>query len=142
MGVIADATLGAGGKVTGVIPQALQDREIAHPNLTQLHVVPNMHTRKAKMAELADAFIAMPGGAGTLEEFFEVWTWGQLGYHTKPCGLYNVGGYFDQLLGFIEHMVESALLKSLYSEMIQVEAEPRPLINALVNYQPPKQKWT
>ena len=142
MGAVADAALGAGGEVIGVIPQALQDKEIAHPNLTHLHVVPDMHTRKATMAELADAFVAMPGGAGTLEEFFEVWTWAQLGYHTKPCALYNVGGYFDKLLGFIDHMVENALLKPQYREMIQVEAEPRTLVDALSNYQPPEQKWT
>ena len=141
MGVIADAALGVGGKVTGVIPQALQDREIAHPSLTCLHVVPDMHTRKAKMAELADAFVAMPGGAGTLEEFFEVWTWAQLGYHTKPCALYNVDGYFDKLLGFVDHMVENALLKPQYRTMIRVEADPRKLVDTLANYQPPEQKW-
>ena len=141
MGVVADAALEAGGEVTGVIPQALQDREIAHSNLTCLHVVPDMHTRKAKMAELADAFVAIPGGAGTLEEFFEVWTWAQLGYHTKPCALYNVGGYFDKLLGFIDHMVENGLLKPGYRKMIQVGTEPNRLVTKLNDYRPPQQKW-
>lgn len=142
MGVIADAVLQAGGCVTGVIPEALKEKEIAHPELTNLHVVPDMHSRKAKMVELADAFIAMPGGAGTLEEFFEVWTWAQLGYHTKPCALYNAGGYFDKLLAFIDHMVESSLLKLDYKDMIQVETTPSKLIDAILTYQPPQTKWT
>jgi len=97
MGAIADAALQAGGTVLGVIPQSLVDREIQHTGLTQLHVVATMHERKAKMAELADAFIALPGGAGTLEEIFEQWTWGQLGIHHKPCGFLNTNGYFDSL---------------------------------------------
>lgn len=142
MGVISDAVLVNGGEVTGVIPQALKDREIAHPNLTQLYTVPDMHTRKAKMADLADAFIALPGGAGTLEEFFEVWTWAQLGYHDKPCGLFNVAGYFDKLLEFVEHMVANELLKPHYSTMIQVETESKSLVQALSSYEPPQQKWT
>ena len=142
MGVIADAVLRGGGKVTGVIPQALKDREIAHPDLTELHVVPNMHTRKAKMADLANAFVALPGGAGTLEEFFEVWTWAQLGYHSKPCALYNVAGYFDKLLEFTNHMVENGLLKPQYNTIIQVATESKELVDNLLSYKPPKQKWT
>lgn len=141
MGVIADAVLAGGGNVTGVIPQALKDREIAHPKLTQLYVVPDMHTRKAKMADLADAFVALPGGAGTLEEFFEVWTWAQLGYHTKACALYNVAGYFDKLLEFTEHMVEKQFLKREYADMIQVATNPKQLVDGLKAYKAPKQKW-
>lgn len=142
MGVIADAALTAGGSVTGVIPQALKEREIAHPNLTALHTVSDMHTRKAKMAELADAFVALPGGAGTLEEFFEVWTWAQLGYHQKPCALYNADGYFSTLLEFIEEMTQSQFLKPAYKEMIQLADTPGSLLKSLRQYEAPRQKWT
>ena len=141
MGVIADAALSAGGSIIGVIPQSLKEREIAHPNLTQLYVVADMHMRKAKMTELADAFIALPGGAGTLEEFFEVWTWAQLGYHQKPCALYNAEGYFDKLLEFIEEMTQSKFLKPEYKEMIQIAKTPDSLLQKLQQYEAPKQKW-
>src|SRR6478672_656765 len=105
MGTLADSVLQAGGEVVGVIPAALVDREIAHRGLTRLHVVDTMHARKSKMAELADAFVALPGGIGTLEEFFEVWTWGQLGIHHKPVGLVNTAGYYDGLIRFLDHAV-------------------------------------
>lgn len=142
MGVIADAVLSAGGSVIGVMPRALVEREIAHAHLTQLHIVDDMHTRKAKMAELADAFVALPGGAGTLEEFFEVWTWAQLGYHEKPCALYNIDHYFDKLLEFIDQMTQNHFLKSEYQEMIQVETKPDLLIKKLRNYKAPEKKWS
>ena len=106
MGVLADAALEGGGRVTGVIPQSLVEREIAHPGLSDLRIVDSMHERKALMAELADAFVALPGGIGTLEELFEVYTWNQLGLHAKPLGLFNVRGYFDGLVRFLDHAVE------------------------------------
>ncbi|KAF0804856.1 hypothetical protein A6D6_02773 [Alcanivorax xiamenensis] len=141
MGVIADAVLEAGGEVIGVIPQALKDREIQHTGITELHVVENMHQRKAMMAELADGFIAMPGGAGTLEEIFEVWTWAQLGYHHKPCGFFNVIGYYDGLIGFLEHMVDQGFMKPAYREMLTVDADPEVLVAAFADYQAPVAKW-
>ena len=142
MGTIADAVLHAGGNVTGIIPIGLKEKEIEHTELTQLHVVPDMHARKAMMADLADAFIAMPGGSGTLEEFFEVWTWAQLGYHSKPCALYNVEGYFDKLIDFMDHMVANSLLKSHHRNMIQIETKPSSLVEAIRSYKAPQQKWT
>jgi uncharacterized protein (TIGR00730 family) len=108
MGALADAALAAGGKVIGIIPEALKTREVDHRGLTELHVVDSMHTRKRMMADRADAFVALPGGAGTLEELFEVWTWAQLGDHRKPCALLDVAGYYAQLAGFLDHMVARA----------------------------------
>jgi uncharacterized protein (TIGR00730 family) len=110
MGTLADAALAAGGEVVGVIPQKLVERELAHATLTKLHVVTTMHERKALMASLSDGFVALPGGLGTLEEFFEVWTWAQLGYHDKPLGLLDVDGYFAPLLAFLEHAVEQRFI--------------------------------
>src|SRR5690349_4445705 len=112
MGVVADAALKAGGEVYGVIPRALVDREIAHTGLTELFVVADMHERKARMADLADGFIALPGGAGTLEELFEVWTWAQLGLHTKPLGLLDVDGFYEPLATMLDHMVEEGFLSA------------------------------
>ena len=111
MGVVADAVLACGGQVTGVIPAALVAKEVAHNGLTDLRVVGSMHERKAAMADLAEAFIALPGGWGTLEEFFEVLTWGQLGLHQKPCGLLNARGYFDGLLSFVGHSIEEGFVR-------------------------------
>lgn len=111
MGAVADAAIAAGGSVTGVIPQALVEREVAHTGLPDLRVVGSMHERKALMAELSDAFIALPGGIGTLEEIFEVWTWTQLGSHAKPCAVLNIEGFYDKLLGFLDHVVDEAFLK-------------------------------
>lgn len=142
MGTVADAVLAAGGEVHGVIPEALKDRELAHPGLTHLDVVATMHQRKARMAELADAYIALPGGPGTLEELFEAWTWGQLGYHRKPCALYNVCGYYDALLDFVDRMTGEGFLSPTHAEMLIVASEPAPLVDALRAYQPPARKWS
>lgn len=142
MGALADAALAAGGSVVGVIPEALVAKEVAHANLTQLHVVDSMHTRKAMMASLSDGFIALPGGWGTLEEFFEVLTWGQLGLHQKPCGLLNVNGYFDGLLAFVNETVSRGFVRKEYLDMIVVETMPAPLIDRLAAYRPPVvTKW-
>lgn len=137
MGVIADAVLAAGGEVVGVIPESLERREIAHPGLTRLHVTRSMHDRKALMAELSDGFIALPGGIGTLEEIFEIWTWAQLGYHRKPCGLLNIGGYYDGLVEFLDHAVAEQLLKPLVRSMLFVESDPLALLDGFAGYQPP-----
>ncbi|HLN03320.1 MAG TPA: TIGR00730 family Rossman fold protein [Bryobacteraceae bacterium] len=141
MGAIADAALQAGGTVLGVIPQSLVDREIQHTGLTQLHVVATMHERKAKMAELADAFIALPGGAGTLEEIFEQWTWGQLGIHHKPCGFLNTNGYFDSLRKMVDTMAGEGFLHPEYVSMLTFHAEPTAIIDAFRLYSPPLPKW-
>jgi uncharacterized protein (TIGR00730 family) len=128
MGAIADEVLRQGGKVTGVIPQALLDKEVGHLGLSELHVVKNMHERKALMAELSDGFIAMPGGIGTLEELFEVFTWSQLRFHDKPVGLLNTDGYYDTMLAFIAHMVEQGFLRSEQAQLLMAEAEPAALL--------------
>jgi hypothetical protein len=137
MGVMAAAALEAGSDVIGVIPSALVAKEIAHRALTELRVVASMHERKALMADLSDAFIALPGGWGTLEEFFEVLTWGQLGLHHKPCGLLNVHGYFDGLLSFLDHTVEQGFVKREYRSMIAVAESPGALLDMLASYRPP-----
>ena len=142
MGVIADSVLEAGGNVYGVMPVALTDKEIQHTGVTELFIVADMHQRKAKMAELADAFIAMPGGIGTLEEIFEIWTWGQLGYHCKPCGFLNVDGYYDQLLSFISTVVEQEFMRPEYAQMMQVSESEEVLVELLKRYQAPVQKWS
>ncbi|MGE3886041.1 MAG: TIGR00730 family Rossman fold protein [Vicinamibacterales bacterium] len=131
MGVIADAVLEAGGEAIGVIPHALAAREIAHQRLTTLHVVASMHERKAMMADLADAFVAMPGGFGTYEELFEAITWTQLGLHKKPCGLLNVAGFFDPVVGFIDHAVAEKFIRPQHRAVLLVESEPARLLDAL-----------
>ena len=136
MGVVADAALAAGGEVIGVIPQSLQDSEIGHRGLTRLEVVEGMHARKARMAELADAFIALPGGLGTLEELFEVWTWGQLGYHGKPLGLLEVNGFYAKLIGFLDHLVDERFVRSQHRGMLQVRETPQDLLEALAAWEP------
>ena len=136
MGVLADAALAAGGSVTGVMPSVLVAKEVAHNGLTDLRVVSSMHERKALMSDLSDGFIALPGGWGTWEEFFEVLTWSQLGLHQKPCGLLNVDGYFDRLLSFIEHSMDEGFVKREYGRMISVAASPVALLDAFVSYQP------
>lgn len=142
MGVLADAALGAGGNVYGVIPSALVAKEIGHPHLTELHVVSSMHERKSAMAAMADAFIAMPGGFGTWEEFLEVLTWGQLGLHHKPCGLLNVDGYFDPLIAFVSRSVSEGFVRREYESMICVADTPGALLDALATYSPPVvEKW-
>lgn len=136
MGVVADAALAAGGEVIGIIPQSLQDSEIGHPGLTRLEVVSGMHARKARMAELSDAFIALPGGLGTLEELFEVWTWGQLGYHAKPLGLLEVNGFYGKLIGFLDHLVDERFVREQHRNMLQVREQPEALLQALNQWQP------
>ena len=142
MGVLADAALAAGGEVIGVIPQALLDRERGHGGLTQLRVVDSMHARKALMVELADGFVALPGGIGTLEELFEVWTWAQLGMHRKPCGLLDTGGFFTPLIGFLDHVVASGFLGSETRAMLAVAASPDDLLAKFSAYEAPAvAKW-
>jgi uncharacterized protein (TIGR00730 family) len=142
MGVVADAALADGGRVIGVIPQSLVDREIAHPGLSDLRVVDSMHERKAQMAELADAFVALPGGVGTLEELFEVYTWNQLGLHAKPLGLFNVRGYFDGLVGFLDHAVAERFVTPAHRGMLLVAEDLRDLLDGLAAWRAPRQsKW-
>jgi uncharacterized protein (TIGR00730 family) len=136
MGVLADTAMSAGGEVIGVMPQGLVDREIGHTGITELRVVGSMHERKALMADLADAFVALPGGAGTLEELFEVYTWAQLGLHRKPCGLLDVEGYFSGLVGFLDHAVSERFLPEEHRAMLIVESDPRALIARLREFEP------
>ena len=130
MGAVADAVLRANGDVTGVIPQSLVDQEIAHPSLTNMHIVETMHERKALMADLSDGFVALPGGIGTLEELFEMWTWAQLGLHDKPCVLLNTAGYYDQLIGFLDKMTDSGYLKEASRSQLQVACTPEEAVIA------------
>ncbi len=136
MGVLADTAMAAGGEVIGVMPQALVDREIGHTGISELRVVGSMHERKAVMEDLSDAFIALPGGAGTLEELFEVYTWAQLGLHDKPCGLLDVEDYFSGLVGFLDHAVDERFLREEHRAMLIVEREPRALIERLAQFEP------
>jgi uncharacterized protein (TIGR00730 family) len=142
MGELADAALAAGGQVVGVIPRSLVDWEVAHGGLTEQHVVTNLHERKALMARLSDAFIALPGGAGTLDELFETWTWAQLGLHTKPVGLLDVKGYFQPMVQFLDHMVAEGFLRQPYRDMLIIEPEIAPLLDRCATYQAPSYKWT
>jgi len=143
MGRLADAVMSEGGEAIGVIPQALVDREIAHLGLSDLRVVGSLHERKATMAELSDAFIALPGGLGTLEELFEVYTWSQLGLHAKPCALLNVAGYFDALAGFLDHAVAERFVTEHHRETLIVEEDPRALLDRLERFEPAElqPKW-
>jgi uncharacterized protein (TIGR00730 family) len=141
MGELADGALGAGGAVIGVMPRSLVEREIQHTSLTELHVVQSMHERKTKMAELADGFIALPGGAGTLEEIFEQWTWAQLGIHHKPCGFLNVNGYFDPLRKMIDRMAGDGFLRPEYASMLVFDTDAATIIDAFRDYAPPVAKW-
>lgn len=142
MGQIADSTMEAGGQVIGVIPEVLIGREVAHQGLTQLDVVDNMHTRKARMGELGDAFLALPGGMGTLEELFEVWTWQYLGIHTKPVALYNVKGFWNPLLEMIDHQVREGFIASWRRDALVVAETPESMITQLHAWQPPEQATT
>ncbi|WP_072474474.1 TIGR00730 family Rossman fold protein [Amycolatopsis australiensis] len=142
MGAVADAALAAGGEVIGVIPEALSSVEIAHAGLSELHVVADMHERKAKMAALSDGFLALPGGAGTLEELFEVWTWAQLGLHGKPIGLVDVDGYYAPLMAFADHMVTEGFLKADYRSLLLTDPDPAALLDRFETYEPPvPPKW-
>ncbi len=136
MGVIADEVMRVGGEATGVIPKALMDREVGHIGLTQLHIVKDMHERKAMMAELSDGFVAMPGGIGTLEELFEVFTWSQLGLHDKPIGLLNVDGFYDGLIGFLQHVVDERFLQAEQASLLLHEARPESLVERLRSFVP------
>jgi len=142
MGVVAEAALAAGGEVIGIIPEALMRKELAHAGLTRLEVTASMHERKARMAELADAFVALPGGLGTFEELFEIWTWAQLGWHAKPCGVLNVGGYYDKLVGFVDHAADEGFLRQQHRAMLVVESEPECLLDRFERYDAPVvPKW-
>ena len=142
MGVVADAALEGGGRVVGVIPQSLVDREVAHTGLSDLRVVDSMHDRKAQMAELADAFVALPGGVGTLEELFEVYTWNQLGLHAKPLGLLNVRGYFDGLARFLDHATAERFVTPQHRAMLLVSEDLGELLDGLAGWSAPAQpKW-
>ncbi len=142
MGALADAVLDHGGQVIGVIPHGLAVKEVAHDGLSALHVVDSMHERKAMMAELSGAFVALPGGLGTLEELFEALTWAQLGIHSKPCGVLNVAGYFDGLLGFLDHAVEQGFVRTAHADMLLAASDINALLDAIEQYAPPPvEKW-
>ena len=142
MGVLAEELLGAGGEVIGVIPESLVAKEVAHHGVTELKVVKTMHERKALMADLSDGFVAMPGGFGTLDEFFEIVTWAQLGLHRKPCGLFNVHGYFHPLLGFLAHAVQEGFVRREHHAMITVADSAGALLDLMEKHQPPVvEKW-
>ncbi|MBE1556804.1 TIGR00730 family Rossman fold protein [Sporosarcina limicola] len=140
MGAVADAVLAEGGQVIGIMPSFLEKREIAHKNLTELIVVDSMHERKAKIADLVDGFIALPGGPGTLEEFFEMFTWAQLGLHHKPCGLLNINHYYDPLIALFDHMTNEQFLHEKYRSMALVDVEPNGLLDQFNTYEPPTVK--
>ena len=142
MAALADTMLENGGDIIGVIPRMLVEREVANNALSDLRIVESMHERKALMAELADGFMALPGGIGTLEEFFEIWTWGQLGMHDKPCGLLNVAGYFDGLLEFLDRAVTEKFVRDVHRSMVVVESDPSDLLARFEAYEPPRVvKW-
>lgn len=142
MGAVADAALAAGATVTGVIPRALATKEVAHDGLTRLHVVETMHERKQMMADLADGFVALPGGFGTFEETLEMLTWAQLGIHRKPCGLLNIDGYFDPLLAFFDHALEQRFIRREHRAMLVVDPSPAGLLDRFGRYEPPAvPKW-
>jgi uncharacterized protein (TIGR00730 family) len=142
MASLADGALAAGGKVIGVVPQKLVDNEIQHPNLDQLYVVHGMQERKAKMMALADAFIALPGGPGTMEEWFEVYTWAQVGYLDHPIALLNVNNYYQPLLTYLDHAGAEGFLHQQYRDMVIIDADPQTLLDKIIAYQPDyKKKW-
>lgn len=142
MGVLADAVLEHGGQAVGVIPEALVKKEVAHHHLSELHVTGSMHERKMLMAELSEGFIALPGGIGTLEEIFEIWTWAQLGFHKKPFGMLNIDGYYDSLITFLDHTVAEQFVKQPHRSMLMVETDPETLLDRLSCYMAPDvEKW-
>ncbi len=142
MGVLADTVLAAGGEVVGVIPESMVPKELAHEGLTALHIVGSMHERKALMAELADAFVALPGGYGTFEEFCEILTWAQLGLHRKPCGLLNVDGYYDRLLALFDHAVAEQFVRPTHRSLVLEERDPERLLLRLAAYHAPAlERW-
>jgi uncharacterized protein (TIGR00730 family) len=137
MGIVANACLNEGGRVIGVIPQALADKEVAHTGLTELRIVTSMHERKSLMADLSDAFMALPGGFGTWEEFFEVLTWAQLGIHRKACGVLNVGGYYDPLLQMADRALSEGFVREMHRDMLLSDADPEQLLDRLNSYAGP-----
>ena len=142
MEALADSALEAGGRVIGVIPAALEAKELGHTGLTELRVVKSMHERKATMADLSDGFVALPGGWGTLDELFEILTWGQLGLHAKPCGVLNVDGYFDRLLSFMQHLVDERFVRPENGATLAVATTPGALLDLMEAYTPaPVEKW-
>lgn len=142
MGILADTVLERGGAVHGVIPKLLEEKEIAHHGLTELHVVASMHERKSMMAALSDGFIALPGGFGTLEELIEILTWGQLRFHDKPCGVLNVAGYFDKLLEYLDHAQAEGFLRAEHRAMLLCDSEPAGLLQQFERYTAPRvEKW-
>lgn len=142
MGAVADRVMAGGGRVVGVIPKGLLEKEVAHHGITELHVTASMHERKTKMAELADAFIALPGGIGTLEELFEAWTWTQLDFQRKPVGVLNVLGYFDGLLRFLDHSVDAGFLKPAHRTMLAASEDSATLLDRLASFEyPTVEKW-
>ncbi|WP_316676614.1 TIGR00730 family Rossman fold protein [uncultured Tolumonas sp.] len=142
MRILADSALAAGGRVVGVMPQALVAKEKAHRGLSEFHVADSMHERKALMAELSDGFIALPGGAGTLDELFEMWTWAQLGFHGKPCGLLNVAAYYDPLTAFLDHAVREGFVRDLHRDMLVIAERPEDMLDRFRAYRPPAvEKW-
>lgn len=140
MGVLAERAMQLGGTVIGVIPEALAKREVAHETVSELIVVGSMHDRKAKMAQLSDGFISLPGGIGTIEETFEMLTWSQLGFHNKPCGLINVQGFYDKLIEFLNHTSEERFFMDIYRRMLMVETDPAELLQKFDLYKPPPVK--
>ncbi len=142
MGAVADEVLRLGGEAVGVIPQALMRKELAHAGLSEMHVTPSMHARKMMMAELSDAFVALPGGIGTFEELFEVWTWAQLGFHDKPCGLLNAAGYYDALIAFLDHAADEQFVRPVHRGMLVVDTDPAALLDRFAAYRAPVlPKW-
>jgi len=136
MGIVADAAMAAGARATGVIPKALADLEVAHDGLSDLRIVGSMHERKAMMADLSDGFIALSGGIGTFEEMFEIWTWGQLGDHSKPVALFNIGGFYDKLIGFLDDVVAAGFLREVHRAMLMVDDNPAALIGRMRAFRP------
>ena len=137
MGAVADGVLEKGGTAIGIIPKSLADVEIAHTELSELRIVTTMHERKAQMADMSDAFIAVPGGIGTLEESFEVWTWSQLGIHSKPLGLLNIDGYYDPLITFLDHIVEEGFVTPVHRQIMVTESDPEALLNLVLSAEVP-----
>jgi uncharacterized protein (TIGR00730 family) len=142
MGIIADEVMRRGGAVVGIIPESLDQKEVGHRGITELRVVESMHERKAQMAELADGFIAMPGGIGTFEEFFEILTWAQLGFHDKPCAILNIAGYYDGLLALCDNAVSEGFLRPAHRQLILADSDPEILLEKMRNLKPiPVEKW-
>ena len=138
MGAIADAVVDAGGDVTGIIPRKLADAEVANDKVTDLRIVTSMHERKAMMADLSDAFVSLPGGIGTFEELFEAWTWAQLGYHSKPCAILNVGGFYDQMSAFLDKVVSDGFLRPNHRDMLIFSNDPKDLLDQIHAYKAPE----